>query len=96
MLESMEFTCFSIRVRNIYLLLHAWIEQDGRLMCLLKVYLKKGSDRRLIAEDVALVVKEGDRIKLRNLELTDVVTLEEIDISLIDTLNSVIILKPKT
>jgi predicted RNA-binding protein len=65
-------------------------------MCLLKVYLEKGNDRRLIAEDVALVVREGSRIKLRSLELMDMVTLEEVDISLIDTLNSVMILKPKT
>jgi len=65
-------------------------------MCLLKVYLEKGGSRRLIAEDVALVVREGSRIKLRSLELMDMVTLEEVDISLIDTLNSVMILKPKT
>jgi len=64
-------------------------------MCLLKVYLEKESDRRLIAEDVALVVREGSGIKLRSLELMDVVTLEEVDIFLVDTLNSVIILKPK-
>ena len=65
-------------------------------MCLLKVYLEKGSDRRLIAEDVALAVREGSRIKLRSLELMDMVTLEEVDISLIDTLNSVMVLKLKT
>jgi predicted RNA-binding protein len=65
-------------------------------MCLLKVYLEKGSDRRLIAEDVALVVREGSGIKLRSLELMDEVSLEDVDISLIDTLNSVMILKPKT
>jgi hypothetical protein len=65
-------------------------------MCLLKVYLEKGGIRRLIAEDVALVVRERSMIKLRSLELMDVVSLEEVDISLIDTLNSVIILKPKT
>jgi len=65
-------------------------------MCLLKVYLDKRGDRKLIAEDVALVVREGNRIKLRSLELMDVVSLEEVDISLIDTLNSVMILKPKT
>jgi predicted RNA-binding protein len=64
-------------------------------MCLLKVYLEKESDRRLIAEDVALVVREGSGIKLRSLELMDVVTLEEVDIFLVDTLNSVMILKPK-
>jgi predicted RNA-binding protein len=65
-------------------------------MCLLKVYLEKGGSRRLIAEDVALVVREGSGIKLRSLELMDAVSLEEVDISLIDTLNSVMILKPKT
>jgi len=65
-------------------------------MCLLKVYLEKGGGRRLIAEDVALVVREGSGIKLRSLELMDVILLEEVDISLIDTLNSVMILKPKT
>ena len=65
-------------------------------MCLLKVYLDKHGDRKLIAEDVALIVREGNRIKLRSLELMDVVSLEEVDISLIDTLNSVMILKPKT
>jgi predicted RNA-binding protein len=64
-------------------------------MCLLKVYLEKESDRRLIAEDVALVVREGSGIKLRSLELMDVVTLGEVDIFLVDTLNSVMILKPK-
>ena len=64
-------------------------------MCLLKVYLDKRGDRKLIAEDVALVVREGNRIKLRSLELMDVVSLEEVDISLIDTLNSVMIFKPK-
>jgi len=65
-------------------------------MCLLKVYLEKGGSRELIAEEVALVVREGSGIKLRSLELMDVVSLEDVDVSLIDTLNSVMILKPKT
>jgi predicted RNA-binding protein len=64
-------------------------------MCLLKVYLDDGAERRLIAEDVALVVREGNGVKLRSLELMDVVTLEEVNISLIDTLNSVMVLKPE-
>ena len=64
-------------------------------MCLLKVYLDEESERRLIAKDVALVVREGNGIKLRSLELKDMVTLQEVDISLVDTLNSIIILKPK-
>jgi predicted RNA-binding protein len=65
-------------------------------MCLLKVYLEKGDSKRLIAKDVALVVREESGIKLRSLELMDMVSLEEVNISLIDTLNSVMILKPKT
>jgi len=65
-------------------------------MCLLKVYLEKGDSKRLIAKDVALVFREGSGIKLRSLELMDVVSLEEVNISLIDTLNSVVILQPKT
>jgi predicted RNA-binding protein len=65
-------------------------------MCLLKVYLEKGDSKRLIAKDVALVVREGSGIKLRSLELMDIVSLEEVNISLIDTFNSVVILKPKT
>jgi predicted RNA-binding protein len=65
-------------------------------MCLLKVYLEKGDSKRLIAKDVALVVREGSGIKLRSLELMDMVSLEEVNISLIDMLNSVMILKPKT
>jgi predicted RNA-binding protein len=65
-------------------------------MCLLKVYLEKGDSKRLIAKDVALVVREESGIKLRSLELMDMVSLEEVNIYLIDTLNSVMILKPKT
>jgi predicted RNA-binding protein len=65
-------------------------------MCLLKVYLEKRGSRRLIAEDVALAVREGSGIKLRSLELMDAVSLEEVYVSLVDTLNSVMILKPKT
>jgi len=64
-------------------------------MCLLKVYLEKGDDKSLIARDVALIVREGNGIKLRSLELTELVSLEDVEISLIDTLNSVMILKPK-
>lgn len=65
-------------------------------MCLLKVYLDKEGDRRLIAKDVALVVREGSGIKLRSLELKDMVTLQEVDIYLVDTLNSIMVVKPRT
>jgi len=64
-------------------------------MCLLKVYLDKGGDRRLIAEDVALIKKEGGGFKLLGLELREEAMLEEVDVSLVDTLNAVMILKPK-
>jgi predicted RNA-binding protein len=65
-------------------------------MCLLKVYLDKEGDGRLIAKDVALVVREGSGIKLRSLELKDMVTLQEVDIYLVDTLNSTMVVKPRT
>jgi hypothetical protein len=95
-IENVEFMSFNIRIRNLYLPLQGWIEYYGRFMCLLKVYLEKGGSRRLIAENVALAVREGSGVRLRSLELMDVVSLEDVDISLIDTFNSVMILKPKT
>lgn len=58
--------------------------------------MNKETERRLIAKDVALVVREESEIKLRSLELKDIVTLQKVDISLLDTLNSIMILKPKT
>jgi predicted RNA-binding protein len=67
----------------------------GKQMCLLKVYLEEYTGRKLIARDVALIVKEGDIVSLKSIELEEVATLEEVDVSLIDTLNSVMILKPK-
>lgn len=64
-------------------------------MCLLKVYLEEDRVRKLIARDVALIVKEGNIVSLKSIELEEVATLEEVDVSLIDTLNSIMILKPK-
>jgi hypothetical protein len=65
-------------------------------MCLLKVYLDEEGERKLIAKDVALVVREGRGFKLLGLELEDEVKLEEVDVSRIDTLNSVMIVKHKS
>lgn len=65
-------------------------------MCLLKVYLDEGTGRKLVAEDVAVVVREGNKVKLRSLELEEEATLKGVDIFLIDTLNAVMIVKPKT
>jgi len=64
-------------------------------MCLLKVYLDEGSlGRRLIAQEIALVAKDKDTIRLRNLEFEDR-TIDNVEIVLIDTLNSVLLLKRK-
>ena len=64
-------------------------------MCLLKVYLDEGSlGRRLVARDIALVAKDKDTIRLRNLEFEDR-TIDNVEIVLIDTLNSVLLLKRK-
>jgi len=62
-------------------------------MCLLKVYLDKGKlGRKLVAEEIALVTKERGKIKLKNLELEEI-SLYDVEIVLIDALNSVLLLK---
>ena len=64
-------------------------------MCLLKVYLDEGSlGRRLVAQEIALVAKDKDTVRLRNLEFEDR-TIDNVEIVLIDTLNSVLLLKRK-
>ena len=65
-------------------------------MCLIKVYIEKGDGKELIAEDIAFVIKDGDNIILRSLEFKDISALEGVDISLIDTLNSTMLIKSKT
>jgi predicted RNA-binding protein len=64
-------------------------------MCLIKVYMDKGENKELIAEEVAFVIKDGDKIVLRNLEFEDLPALEGVDISLLDTFNSIMLIKPK-
>lgn len=64
-------------------------------MCLIKVYLDKGEDKELVAEEVAFVVKEEDKIVLRSLEFEDLSVLEGVDISFLDTLNSIMVIRPK-
>lgn len=64
-------------------------------MCLIKVYMEKGDGKELIAEDIAFVIKDGDKIILRSLEFKDISALEGVDISLIDTLNSTMLIKSK-
>jgi len=64
-------------------------------MCLLKVYLEDGNlDRKLIAEDIALVSKEDNGVKIRNLNFEEE-TLENVDIVMIDALNSVLLLRKR-
>jgi len=65
-------------------------------MCLIKVYMDKGDSKELIAEDIAFVIKKGNKIILRSLEFKDISALEGVDISLIDTLNSTMLIKSKT
>jgi len=62
-------------------------------MCLLKVYVDEGkSGKKLVAEEIALVTKVNDRIKLKNLDFEEI-SLDNVEIVLIDTLNSVLLLK---
>ncbi len=58
--------------------------------------MDKGEHKELVAEEVAFVIKEGDKIVLRNLEFEDLPALEGVDISLLDTLNSIMVIKSKT
>lgn len=66
-----------------------------KIMCLIKVYLDKEKGRKLVARDVALIVKEGSKVTLKSVELKELATIEGVDISLIDTLNSIMIVEPK-
>ena len=64
-------------------------------MCLLKVYVDEGrSGKKLVAEEIALVSKEEGKIKLKNLEFEEI-SLGNVEIVSIDTLNSVLLLKSK-
>ena len=52
------------------------------------------SDRKLIAEDIALISKEDNGVKIRNLNFEEE-TLEDVDIVLIDALNSILLLRKR-
>ena len=64
-------------------------------MCLLKVYLDDGNERILIAEDVALIVQERGGFKLLDIGLKGEDVLKEVEVSLVDTLNSIMVFKIK-
>jgi ABC-type antimicrobial peptide transport system ATPase subunit len=62
-------------------------------MCLLKVYVDEGkSGKKLVAEEIALVSKDNGKINLKTLEFEEI-RLDDVEIVLIDTLNSVLLLK---
>ena len=50
--------------------------------------------RKLIAEDIALVSKEDNGVKIRNLNFEEE-TLEDVDIVMIDALNSILLLRKR-
>ena len=64
-------------------------------MCLLKVYLEKENERKLFAKDIALIVQEGEGFKLLGLDLKGEDVLETVEVSLVDTFNSIMVFKPK-
>ena len=61
-------------------------------MCLLKVYLDEEEGRKLIAEEIALVTNRNGNVTLKNLKFEEK-TLNNVEIALIDTLNSFLILR---
>jgi len=64
-------------------------------MCLLKVYLEDDNqDRKLIAEDIAMISKKNDGVKIRNLNFEEE-TLKDVDIVMIDALNSILLLRKR-
>ena len=64
-------------------------------MCLLRVYLRiNGDKRRLIAEEVALISREGDKLRLRDVNFKETV-LSGVDIAMIDALNSILLIERK-
>jgi len=62
-------------------------------MCLLKVYLDDCSGRKLIATDVALIVREDDGFRVKLLEPNKDILLRKVTLQILDALNSLIIFK---
>lgn len=65
-------------------------------MCLLKVYLDESSGRRLVAAEVAFISMEDGGFKLRDIENRELAFLKDVVVSLIDTFNSILVLKPES
>lgn len=62
-------------------------------MCLLKAYLDNGSSRKLIATDVALVLRDEDGFRLKFLEPNRDILLRKVVLQFLDALNSLIVFK---
>ena len=64
-------------------------------MCLLKVYLDdRDANRKLIAKNVALILKENNRVRIRNLNFEEEI-LDDVETVMIDALNSILLLKKR-
>jgi len=63
-------------------------------MCLLKIYLEENGSRRLIAEDIASIIKKNGEIRIRNLNFEEK-KLKNVEIVEIDALNSILLLRRK-
>jgi len=62
-------------------------------MCLLKVYLDDYGERRLIATDVALIIREDDGFRVKLLEPNRDILLRKVTLQILDALNSLIVFK---
>jgi predicted RNA-binding protein len=62
-------------------------------MCLLKVYLDDCGGRKLIATDVALIVREDDGFRLKLLDPSGDILLRKVMPQILDALNSLIVFK---
>jgi len=64
-------------------------------VCLLKAYLEEGGVRKLVAVDVAFIQSEEGGLRLKSVEQGGDVFLKNVELLMLDALNSVVILKPK-
>ncbi|MFH1328997.1 MAG: CooT family nickel-binding protein [Candidatus Bathyarchaeota archaeon] len=64
-------------------------------MCLLKIYLDTGSERKLIAKEIAFLTNEKGKVKFSNVHAQEN-TLDNVDVSAINAMNSEVILKPQS
>lgn len=65
-------------------------------MCLLKAYVEKDGKRRLVAKDVALIYAKNGEFRLKNLKDMEEIVLEDVRLSTLDALNSIVIFEKET